>query len=166
MGLLERVVKLVLEDERPVQRVVAGQRVVRPAVDEVVAVGPPAIPAVTLPGLPATQFAGGVPEGIRISRALTMEATAYDPGPISTGKRPGDPGYGITASGMRAAYGVVAVDPRVIPFYTRLYVPGYGFAVAGDTGSAIVGNRIDVFFPTYDEAIRWGRRPVTVYVLE
>jgi 3D (Asp-Asp-Asp) domain-containing protein len=95
-----------------------------------------------------------------------MVATAYDPGPVSTGKSPGQRGYGITASGMRAGYGVVAVDPRVIPLGTRVYVPGYGAAVAGDTGSAIKGYRIDLGFATYGEAVNYGRRTVTVYVLD
>ena len=60
---------------------------------------------------------------------------------------------------------VVAVDPRVIPFRTRMWVPGYGFGVAADTGSDIQGHRIDVGFDAYWEAVRWGRRSVTVYVL-
>jgi 3D (Asp-Asp-Asp) domain-containing protein len=97
---------------------------------------------------------------------MTMVATAYDPGPASTGKSPGHPAYGITASGMRAGHGVVAVDPRVIPLGTRLYIPGYGNAIAGDTGGAIKGQRIDLGFATYNEAIRYGRQTVTVYVLD
>ena len=95
-----------------------------------------------------------------------MVSTAYDPGPESTGKRPGDPGYGITATGVRFAPGIVAIDPRVIPFFTRVWVPGYGFGVAADTGSDIQGYRVDLGFSTYWEAIQWGRRAVNVYVLE
>ena len=67
---------------------------------------------------------------------------------------------------MKAAPGVVAVDPRVIPLRTRLYVEGYGPALAADVGAAIKGNRIDVFFETVDEALRYGRRQVNVYILE
>ena len=74
--------------------------------------------------------------------------------------------YNIFLAGTLAHWGTVAVDPSVIPLYSRLYIPGYGFAVAGDTGGAIVGNRIDLFFPSYSDAIRFGRRTVTVYVLE
>ena len=62
--------------------------------------------------------------------------------------------------------GIVAVDPHVIPYYTKMYVPGYGVAMAGDTGGAIVGNRIDLFMDSYEEAINWGRRDVEVYILE
>jgi 3D (Asp-Asp-Asp) domain-containing protein len=113
-----------------------------------------------------SQPAAEAPAAGPARRALTMTATGYDPGPVSTGKRPGDAGYGVTASGRRAGYGVVAVDPRVIPLGTRLYVPGYGYAVAGDTGSAIKGYRIDLGFGSYAEAVRYGRQTVTVYLLE
>ncbi len=71
-----------------------------------------------------------------------------------------------TATGTRPAYGTIAVDPRVIPLGTRMYIPGYGYGVARDTGGAIKGNRIDVFFETRSEAIRWGRRSVTIYILD
>lgn len=165
-GLVERLVKVVFEDGAEVQRVVAGEAVLRPPVDEVFAAGPAVMPVVSLPGVAAAaNTASDLQPGENVRRVVTMVATGYDPGPASTGKRPGDPGYGITATGLRAGYGVVAVDPRVIPFYTRLYIPGYGYAVAADTGSAIVGNRIDLGFATYGEAIRWGRRSVSVYVL-
>jgi 3D (Asp-Asp-Asp) domain-containing protein len=97
------------------------------------------------------------------TNVLTMTATAYEPGPRSTGKSPGHPLYRITATGMWAQVGVVAVDPKVIPLHTRLYVPGYGFAVAGDTG--VRGNRIDLFFETEAECIQFGIKTVTVYIL-
>ncbi len=73
---------------------------------------------------------------------------------------------GITASGRPAGHGIVAVDPRVIPLGTRLYIPGYGFAVAGDTGGAIKGDRIDLGFNSYRDAVIFGRREVTVYRLK
>jgi len=93
---------------------------------------------------------------------MTMTATAYEPSPRSCGKY----ADGYTAIGMKAAPGVVAVDPRVIPLRTRLYVEGYGPALAADVGAAIKGNRIDLFFETLDEALRYGRRRVNVYILE
>ena len=99
-------------------------------------------------------------------RQLTMEATAYTAGFESTGKRPGDPGYGITASGMRVQHGIVAVDPRVIPLGTPLFIEGYGFAVAADTGSAIRGYKIDLFMYNVQDALNFGRRNVTVFILE
>lgn len=89
---------------------------------------------------------------------VTMEATAYNPWDGS--------GSGITASGMKARRGVVAVDPSVIPLGSRLFIPGYGFALAADTGGSIVGARIDLCMDEYREAISFGRRSVKVYILE
>ena len=87
-----------------------------------------------------------------------MEASAYLP---SDGG-----GSGITATGMAARQGVVAVDPDVIPLGTRLYIPGYGLAVAADTGGAIVGSKIDLCMEDYTSAINFGRRDVQVYILD
>jgi 3D (Asp-Asp-Asp) domain-containing protein len=95
-------------------------------------------------------------------RVVRMSASAYDPGPRSCGKR----STGRTSIGLRAGYGVVAVDPRVIPLGSKLYIEGYGFAVAGDTGGAIKGRRIDLGFGSYREAIRFGRRSVRVHTLK
>jgi uncharacterized protein YabE (DUF348 family) len=95
-------------------------------------------------------------------QGMMMVATAYDPGPGSCGAS----ADGRTATGAIATKGVCAVDPRVIPLGTRLWVEGYGYAIACDTGGAIKGNRIDVCFDTRAEALRWGRRHVVVYVVE
>jgi 3D (Asp-Asp-Asp) domain-containing protein len=91
------------------------------------------------------------------SGALDMVATAYTAG------CPGCSGF--TASGYRAGHGIVAVDPSVIPLGTRLYIPGYGFAIAGDTGGAIHGKRIDLGFNSLSDALAFGRRVVKVYTL-
>jgi 3D (Asp-Asp-Asp) domain-containing protein len=91
------------------------------------------------------------------SKALDMVATAY------TAQCNGCSGY--TASGYRAGHGIVAVDPHIIPLGTKLYIPGYGFAIAGDTGGAIVGRRIDLGFDSLSDAMAFGRRPVKVYTL-
>jgi 3D (Asp-Asp-Asp) domain-containing protein len=72
---------------------------------------------------------------------------------------------GTTASGQHAGHGIVAVDPRVIPLGSHLYIPGYGQAIAGDTGGAIHGNRVDLGFNSDSDAMQFGRRSVTVYVL-
>lgn len=93
---------------------------------------------------------------------LVMSATAYYPGPEDLG--PGATGY--AASGIKAHYGVVAVDRTVIPLGTMLYIEDYGYAVAGDVGGAIKGNKIDLCFDEYAAAVRFGRQTVTVYVLE
>lgn len=91
--------------------------------------------------------------------AIPMIATAYTP-------YCGGGCNGITATGRRAGRGVVAVDPRVIPLGSRLYIPGYGYAIAGDTGGAIVGYRIDLGYTSDREAILFGRRAVMVYRLK
>jgi len=104
-------------------------------------------------------------------KAITMTATAYDLSFESTGKRPGDKYYGITASGTKARPGVVAVDPKVIPLGTKLYIQSldgtkdYGFAIAEDTGGAIKGNRIDLFFEDSQDVYKFGRRKVKVYII-
>jgi 3D (Asp-Asp-Asp) domain-containing protein len=108
----------------------------------------------------------------RYRKAVVMTATAYDLSLESTGKGPGDKYYGLTASGTRVRPGVVAVDPRVIPLGTKLYVQSldhtkdYGFAIAEDTGGAIKGNKIDLFFESSNDVYNFGRRKVKVYVLE
>lgn len=100
-----------------------------------------------------------------IEKEILMHSTAYTADYKSTGKSEGDRGYAITASGMTAQVGVVAVDTSVIPFGTKLYIEGYGYAVAGDTGGAIKGNKVDVFLDTYEEAMAYGVKQVKVYIL-
>jgi 3D (Asp-Asp-Asp) domain-containing protein/peptidoglycan hydrolase CwlO-like protein len=82
-------------------------------------------------------------------RKLTVEATGYAI-------------HGTTATGIQTGWGVVAVDPSVIPLGTRMFVPGYGEGVAADTGSAVKGNIIDLWFPTREQALEWGRRTVSI----
>jgi 3D (Asp-Asp-Asp) domain-containing protein len=89
--------------------------------------------------------------------AITMVATAYTANCSGCS--------GVTASGRHAGHGIVAVDPRVIPLGSHLYIPGYGHAVAGDTGGSIRGNRVDLGFNSDTDAMQFGRRPVSVYVL-
>ena len=76
---------------------------------------------------------------------------------------------GVTKTGINLKSNpdvkVIAVDPSVIKLGTKVYVEGYGYAIAGDTGSAIKGNKIDVFFPTKEAAYKWGRKNVTIKIL-
>lgn len=92
--------------------------------------------------------------------------------PLATGSRTltvTSSGYalrGRTATGVPTAPGVVAVDPSVIPLGTRMSIPGYGIGIAADTGGAIQGNTIDLWFPTTADALQWGRRTVTITLLQ
>jgi len=108
---------------------------------------------------------------IRFGKVLDMRATAYTASYSDTGKRLGDPGFGITFTGITARKGVIAVDPRVIPLGTRVYVEvsgrtlDYGYAVAADTGGAIKGNIIDIYVDSQKTANNWGIKRVKVYFL-
>lgn len=94
-------------------------------------------------------------------RTVTMLATAYDPGPGSNGQW-----AGISYLGDPLEYGIVAVDPNVIPLGSHLYIEGYGEGYAADTGGAIKGNRIDLCFNTYNEAMDFGMKYVKVTILD
>ena len=105
------------------------------------------------PSIPTTGTTVG--EAIK---TLSMESTAYY-------------GHGITASGLKPVrnpdgISTIAVDPNVIPLGSKVYVSGYGLAIAADTGGAIKGNIIDVYLNSYEECMSWGRRQVTVQILE
>ena len=108
---------------------------------------------------------------IPYKKVITCQATAYDLSFESCGKYPGSPGYGITASGTYAKVGTVAVDPRVIPLGTKMYIVStdgsyvYGYCTAEDTGGAIKGNKVDLFYNTRNECLQFGRRSVNVYIL-
>ncbi|RST77657.1 hypothetical protein D4T97_004080 [Siminovitchia acidinfaciens] len=97
-------------------------------------------------------------------------ATGYTAGVESTGKRPGHPSYGITYSGVkvkRDLYSTVAADPKVFPIGTILFIPGYGYGVVADTGSAIKGNKIDLYYETVDEVYsNWGKRTLDIHIIE
>jgi 3D (Asp-Asp-Asp) domain-containing protein/peptidoglycan hydrolase CwlO-like protein len=100
------------------------------------------------------------PAGITLSGEVTMVATAYYAG------GGGLNGNGITATGLRARKGIVAVDPRTIRLGTRVFIEGYGEAIAADTGGWIKGNRIDLCFDSLEECYRYGRRKIYVYLVE
>lgn len=94
------------------------------------------------------------PEGYkRYTKKISAHASAY----VATGSR--------TSIGLVPYEGIVAVDPRFIPYYTKMYIPGYGIAMAGDTGGDMVHHRVDLFFNDYHRAIQWGRRDVDIYIL-
>jgi len=147
-GIVEILYEVKYEDGVEVSRVEKSRTVVKDPVS-----------CVMLVGARHEVFRDG--QNIRFERALEATSTAYCP----CAKCCGAYASGRTSTGMRATKGVISVDPRVIPLGTRLYVEGYGFAVAGDVGGAIRGNRVDVCFDTHEEAMAWGRRKVKVYIL-
>jgi cystine transport system substrate-binding protein len=112
-----------------------------------------AVPAPTSPNAAApttTAPAGETPAPVAAhERTLTVSATGYSL-----------PGH--TATGLPVGWGVVAVDPSVIPLGTRLTIPGYGEGFAADVGSGVQGAMIDLWFPTLSQATAWGRRTITI----
>jgi 3D (Asp-Asp-Asp) domain-containing protein len=150
-GVVELWVRYAQRDGGPVRRSIRASAVMRQPKPRVVAEG--------IGGTPLTSFeALGIARMAYMARsAIEMLATAYTAECAGCG--------GMTAIGRRAGKGIVAVDPRVIPLGTHLYIPGYGLAVAGDTGGDIVGHRIDLGFDSWREAMLFGRRDVKVYRL-
>ncbi|NLY21270.1 MAG: DUF348 domain-containing protein [Tissierellia bacterium] len=105
-----------------------------------------------------TKVSAGL-EGKTVVKSMVMHATAYSMNEAGLSHK--------TASGidLRQNSRVIAVDPKVIPLGTRVYVEGYGEAIAGDTGGAIKGNKIDVHLNSVNECYQWGRKNVTVHIL-
>lgn len=96
-----------------------------------------------------------------------FEVTAYTAGFESTGKRVGDPGYGITASGVEVEEGVtIASDWSVLPKGSRVLIEGVGERLVQDKGSAIKGMKLDVYIPELDDALEFGRQTLRVYLIE
>lgn len=139
---------VVYEDGKPVKRIAVGTEVAKRPVNRSVSIGSRG--RYTSRGEFHTR------------KVLRMRASAYEPGPRSCGRY----ASGRTACGLQAGYGVAAVDPRVIPLGTKLYVEGYGYAIAGDRGRSIRGSRIDLGFTTVREALNFGCKSVIVHVLE
>lgn len=158
-GVRQKVYRVVFED---------GKEVLREMVKDVVALAP--VNKIVEFGT-VLNFTTSRGEIVRYKKVLDMRATAYTASFKDTGKHPGDPGFGITYTGMKARKGVIAVDPKVIPLGARVYiegvgsVPDYGFAVAADIGSAVKGNKIDLYFDDQKTVDRWGIKKVRVYIL-
>lgn len=73
---------------------------------------------------------------------------------------------GLTSRGVPTRTGVIAVDPRVIPYGSKIHIPGYGWGTALDTGGSIKGNTIDIWMPTYSQCIDWGTRNIKITVIK
>ena len=151
--------KIVFEDGKEIGREKVGEKIITPEQNEIVEQG-------------TAQYLATSRGNIRFAKAIKMSSTAYDATFESTGKNPGDKHYGITRSGTTVRPGVVAVDPKVIPLGTKLYVKSlngsadYGFAIAEDTGGAIKGNKIDLYMEDPKDVKKYGRKNVEVYILD
>lgn len=103
-------------------------------------------------------------------KTVKVVATGYYAGYESTGKHPGHKAYGITYSGIKVRRGIIstiAADPKVFPIGTIMHIPGYGYGVVADTGSAIKGHKIDLYFNTKNQVYKnWGKKQVNVTVLK
>jgi uncharacterized protein YabE (DUF348 family) len=152
-GVKKRTIRILYENGRETRRSVDREWIESPPVTQVINYGTKIVHrSLTLPdGSTVTYW-----------RKLRILATSYTA--ASSGKVPTHPEYGITASGMRAGNGIVAVDPKVINMLTKMYVPGYGVAVAGDTGGRIKGKRIDLGY-TESDLVLWFQW-VDVYLLD
>jgi len=153
-GLKELAIKVIFENGKEVKREITGEKVLKEPVNGIIEEGS------------KTTFVSSRGQVTRFVKALKMTATAYDATFESCGKKPDHPGYGITYTGLRVRHGIAAVDPKVIPLGTYLYVEGYGEALAADIGGSIKGNRIDLYLESSEEVARYGRKTVKVYVLD
>ena len=149
-GELTTVTKVVYSAGEEVGRTVESVSMTREAQNEILLVG-------NSSSNDANQ-SRNMKNGYEYEYELVMEATAY------SAKQKGLSNY--TKSGDLAVYGVVAVDPKVIPLGTWLYIEGYGKALASDTGGHIKGDRIDLCFNSVAECFQFGRRDIKVYVLK
>lgn len=156
--------RVVYENGKEVSRRVVSESVTKKPVNKLVAVG-------TMGVIRPSRGSGNGSSKLNFRKVIRMKSTAYTANEACTGKGSGDPYHGITATGTRArrnpsGYSTIAVDPRVIPLGTKVYVEGYGLAIAEDVGGAIKGNIIDVFFSTNSQANNWGVKQVNVYILK
>ncbi|QDZ80608.1 LysM peptidoglycan-binding and 3D domain-containing protein [Priestia megaterium] len=124
----------------------------------------PAAPSTPSTSAPSTSTPAPAPaqESKSVSKEITVEATAY------TAYCAGCSGITATGIDLRSNPNrkVIAVDPRVIPLGSRVYVEGYGEAIAGDTGGAIKGTRVDLFMASQSSALNWGRKTVKLQILD
>ncbi|MCX8130789.1 MAG: 3D domain-containing protein [Clostridia bacterium] len=158
-GIREKKFRVVFEDGKEVLKELLKDSIIMAPINQIVEFGT------------IMNFKTSRGDVVRYKKEINMRATAYTASFADTGKHPGDPGFGITYTGVRAKRGIIAVDPKVIPLGTKVYIegvgntPDYGFAVAADIGSAIKGNKIDLYFDDSGTVDRWGVRKVKVYIL-
>ncbi|QNF27716.1 G5 and 3D domain-containing protein [Metabacillus elymi] len=153
-GKLKKHYEVVVENGKEISRKLLKKETVEESKNRVVALGT----KVASPVSTATVSRGND----SVAKEFYVNSTAY------TASCSGCSGTTATGVNLRANPNakVIAVDPNVIPLGTKVYVEGYGYAVAADTGSAIKGNKIDVFIPTKSAAYRWGSKKVKIKILD
>ncbi|RBW67629.1 G5 and 3D domain-containing protein [Bacillus taeanensis] len=149
-GRIEKKYEVVLENGKEVSRKLLEETTVKESSDRIVAVG-------TKPVQTVSRGNSGT-----VKNEFYVTSTAY------TASCAGCSGVTATGVNLKANPGakVIAVDPSVIPLGTKVYVEGYGYAIAADTGGAIKGNKIDVFFASKSQAYAWGRKAVRIKILQ
>jgi Uncharacterized protein conserved in bacteria len=150
-GEKETVFDVLYENGKEISRSIISETFTKKPVDKIIVVG-------TFPSMPVSR--GG--QQLDFRKVISVKATAYY-AVYGVGKT-------YTSTGVKATrnpdgYSTIAVDPKVIPYGSKVFVEGYGFAIASDTGTAIKGNWIDVFFDTYKDACKWSVKYVNVYIL-
>lgn len=173
-GVLVKKIERVFEDGKLVREQVVDEVVAKPAVQQVVAVGTKkkAEPTTLVAKKKSVTASGGTLKlngnTVSVKKILdNVTLTAYAAGPSHTGKSKGDPGYGVTSSGTKVQEGrTIAVDPKVIPMGWWVYIEGFGFRRAEDTGGAVKGKKIDIYFDSDSYAQKFGtKKGYTVYVI-
>lgn len=169
-GLKEDLIEITYKDGLEREKTVLNSRIVSPRQDKVVEQGTNTLLAAR----------GGIT--LRFSRAMYVTATAYCSGVEGTGCPIDEKGRsactgknnnGYTSSGIKAVAGtgerssphIIAVDPRIIPLGSEVYIEKYGYALAADVGSSIKKNRIDILMSTHQQALNFGRRKLKIYLL-
>lgn len=170
-GIILSKIEKVYEDGKLLSMRTIDQVVKREKIDKIVAIGTKKPePKVTVLSASASEPQTVSKKGVNFKASKVLKnvtLTAYSAGEESTGKKKGDPGYGKTASGTTVQQGrTIAVDPKVIPLGWWVYIDGIGLRRAEDTGGAVKGNKIDVYFDSDSYVKRFGvKRGYTVYVI-
>lgn len=153
-GTKELTYEVIKENGKAVSRILKSEKVIKEPSKKVVAVGTKIVTASVSRGTTTAAPTGG--------KEFYVSATAY------TAYCNGCSGITATGINLRANPGlkVIAVDPRVIPLGSKVWVEGYGYAIAGDTGGAIKGMKIDLFVPTTEQAFAFGRKQVRIKILD
>jgi uncharacterized protein YabE (DUF348 family) len=159
-GKVSKRYEVVMENGKEVSRKLLTTEQTADSKDRVIAVGTKAKAPAPAPAKRAVVSRGN--DKPSSGRVITVSSTAYTANCAGCS--------GITATGFNLKANpnakVIAVDPSVIPLGSKVYVEGYGYAIASDTGGAIKGNKIDVFFSSQSKAVAWGRKTITIRIID